>query len=290
RRRQQGGGTAVKTAAWILVPLLIIGAFIGVGYMFLSAPGGSTAATKVKIPELATQTVAAAKKTLTDLGLQVKIEEVFDDKLPKDTVIESDPIATTEVDKNSVVTLKVSKGVEKVEVPDVLNMTVEEATSALENKGFKVSVQTKVSSRPQGKVFQSDPAAGEKAAKDSTVRIYVPKEAVEVPGVANLTVEDATRMLKDAGFKTKVIKQPSDLPEGTVLSQAPEAGAKHNPGTTITLLVSNGQPVQPTEQPTTDYPDDQPTDDQEPEPDPEPTETDDGSIFDTPPGDGDLSS
>ncbi|MEV4093898.1 Stk1 family PASTA domain-containing Ser/Thr kinase [Streptosporangium saharense] len=282
RRRQQSGNTAIKTAAWILVPLLIIGAFIGVGYMFLSAPGGSSAAAKVKIPELATQTLAAAKKTLTDLGLQVKIEETFDDKLPKDTVIDTDPPAETEVDKNSVVTLKVSKGVEKVEVPDVLNMTVEEATSALEAKGFKVSVQTKVSTRPQGKVFQSDPAAGEKAAKDSTVRIYVPKEAVEVPGVVNLTVEDATRMLKDAGFKPKIVKQPSDLPEGTVLSQGPQAGTKLNPGTTITLVVSSGQPAQPTEQPT--YPDDQTNNPQQPEP--EPTETDDGSIFEPPSDEG----
>ncbi|MER7128958.1 Stk1 family PASTA domain-containing Ser/Thr kinase [Streptosporangium saharense] len=282
RRRQQSGNTAIKTAAWILVPLLIIGAFIGVGYMFLSAPGGSSAAAKVKVPELATQTLAAAKKTLTDLGLQVKIEETFDDKLPKDTVIDTDPPAETEVDKNSVVTLKVSKGVEKVEVPDVLNMTVEEATSALEAKGFKASVQTKVSTRPQGKVFQSDPAAGEKAAKDSTVRIYVPKEAVEVPGVVNLTVEDATRMLKDAGFKPKIVKQPSDLPEGTVLSQGPQAGTKLNPGTTITLVVSSGQPAQPTEQPT--YPDDQTNNPQQPEP--EPTETDDGSIFEPPPDEG----
>ncbi|MEV8634766.1 Stk1 family PASTA domain-containing Ser/Thr kinase [Streptosporangium sp. NPDC051023] len=283
RRQQSSGNTAVKTAAWILVPLLIIGAFIGVGYMFLSAPGGSSATGKVKIPTLATQTVQTASKTLTDLGLQVKVEEVFDEKLPKDTVIDTDPAADTEVAKNSVVTLKVSKGIEKVEVPNVLDMTVEEATSALEAKGFKVSVQTKVSSRPQGKVFQTDPEAGKKAAKESTVRIYVPKEAVEVPGVANLTVEDATRMLREAGFKVKVVKQESDLPEGTVLSQAPEPGAKLTPGTTITLIVSSGQAPQPTEQPT--YPTEQPTDDPQ-QPEPEPTETDDGSIFDTPPGDG----
>ena len=31
-----GGNTAVKTAAWIIIPLLVIGAFIGVGYLFLS--------------------------------------------------------------------------------------------------------------------------------------------------------------------------------------------------------------------------------------------------------------
>nr|BFE85071.1 hypothetical protein GCM10020093_076720 [Planobispora longispora] len=38
RRQQSGGGNAVKTAAWILIPLLVIGAFIGAGYMFLSSP------------------------------------------------------------------------------------------------------------------------------------------------------------------------------------------------------------------------------------------------------------
>ncbi|GAA3079256.1 Stk1 family PASTA domain-containing Ser/Thr kinase [Streptosporangium carneum] len=284
RRRQQGGGdnTAVKTAAWILVPLLIIGAFIGVGYMFLSSPSDNAGEGKVKIPALATQTLASAKKALSDLKLQAKVEEVFDDKLPKDTVIDTDPPADTEVAPNSVVTLKVSKGAEKIAVPDVLNMTVEEATAALEAKGFEVSVQSKISSLPQGKVFQTDPEAGKKAAKESTVRIYIPKEAVELPGVVNLTVGDATSTLKGAGFKVKVVKQESDLPEGTVLSQAPEAGAKLNPGTTITLVVSSGKAPEPTEQPS--YPEEQlPTETQQP--DPEPTETDDGPIFDTPPDD-----
>ena len=38
RRQQQSGNAAVKTAAWILIPLLVVGAFIGVGYLFLSSP------------------------------------------------------------------------------------------------------------------------------------------------------------------------------------------------------------------------------------------------------------
>ncbi|MEV7012985.1 Stk1 family PASTA domain-containing Ser/Thr kinase [Streptosporangium sp. NPDC051022] len=281
RRQQSGGNTAVKTAAWILVPLLIIGAFIGVGYMFLSSPGDTATGGKVKIPALATQSVGAATNALRDLGLKVKVVEEFDEKLPKDTVIDTDPPADTEVDKNTEVTLKVSKGVQKVEVPNVLNMSVEEATAALEAKEFQVSVQSKVSSRPQGKVFQTDPEAGKKAGKGSTVRIYIPKEAIEVPEVANLTIGDATRMLKEAGFKVKVVKQESDLPEGTVLSQGPQAGAKLMPGTTVTLVVSSGKAPEPTYQPT--FTPEEPTDTEQPEP--EPTETDDGSIFDNPPGD-----
>ncbi|WP_433370174.1 Stk1 family PASTA domain-containing Ser/Thr kinase [Streptosporangium sp. CA-115845] len=283
RRRQQSNNTAVKTAAWILIPLLVIGAFIGVGYMFLSSPGTSTASGKVKIPPLASQTMEAATKALTDLGLKVKTVQAFDEEIPKGSVIDTEPAADTEVDEKTEVTLKVSKGVEKVEVPSVLNMTAEDARQALEDAGFKVSLQSKPSSRKQGIVFETLPEPGKKANKGSTVRIYVPKEAVEVPSVANLTVGDAKNMLKEAGFKWKIVEQPSDLPKDTVLSQSPEAGGKYQPGTTITLIVSSGQPPQPTEQPT--YPSDEPTIPDEPTDD-TPTQPDDGTIFDESPPDG----
>ncbi|MEU9836043.1 Stk1 family PASTA domain-containing Ser/Thr kinase [Streptosporangium sp. NPDC048047] len=294
RRQQSNGNAAVKTAAWILVPLLIIGAFIGVGYKFLSSPGDTAKGTKVKIPALISQTEEAAGKTLTGMGLKVKVSEKYDDEMAKGTVIETDPAADTEVDKGTEVTLVVSKGTEKVAVPDVVNMTTEEATSALEEKGFKVSVLPQVSSGKEGVVFKTDPEAGKRAAKGGTVRIYVPKAAVDVPGVVNLTVQDAKRLLQQAGLKVKVVPQASELPKDTVLSQGPEAGAKVQPGTTITLVVSSGKAPQPTQQPTT--PSDEPTFN---EPQPDDTNTDGGNndgggqddgggdVFDNPPpGDG----
>ncbi|WP_406319722.1 Stk1 family PASTA domain-containing Ser/Thr kinase [Streptosporangium sp. NBC_01639] len=279
RRQQNSGNTAVKTAAWILVPLLVIGAFIGVGYMFLSSPGDTTAATKIKVPSLASQTVDAATKTLKDLGLTVKTVEKFDE-MRKGSVIETDPVGGTEVEKGAEVTLTVSKGQEKVEVPSVVGMTTEEAKAALEGVGLKASVQPIASGGPQGKVIKSDPEAGEKIAKERSVRIYIPKEAIEVPSVVGISVSDAKSMLKDSGFtKVKVIEESSDQPEGTVLSQTPEAGAKIQPGITITLVVSSGQAPEPTEQP---LPTDEPTITDEPQPDPEETED---PFFDDPPTD-----
>ncbi|MBB2908808.1 serine/threonine-protein kinase [Streptosporangium becharense] len=292
RRQQSGGGTAVKTAAWILVPLLIIGAFIGVGYMFLSSPGTPSGGGKVKIPPLASQTVDAATKTLEELGLKVKKVEAFDAEIPKNSVIDTEPAADTEVEKGSEVILKVSKGVEKIEVPNVVNMTTEEATKALEEAGFKVSVQSKVSAGKQGVVIETVPAAGRKANKDSTVRIYIPKEAAEVPPVVNLTVSDARNMLRSAGFKAKIVEQPSDLPKDTVISQSPEPGTKLQPGTTITLIVSSGQAPEPTEQPTyptenPDVPTEDPNipEDEGQQEEPPPLE-EDGGPFDESPFDG----
>ncbi|AWS47785.1 Stk1 family PASTA domain-containing Ser/Thr kinase [Streptosporangium sp. 'caverna'] len=283
RRQQQSGNAAVKTAAWILIPLLVVGAFIGVGYLFLSSPGDPVVSGKVTIPLLSSQTEKAATAALTGLGLKVKVVKEFDEELASGTVIETDPAADTEVEKDSEVILKVSKGLEKVEVPNVVNMTTEEATAALEDKGFKVSLQTKASSRKQGIVFETSPVAGKSVSKGSSVRIYVPMESVEIPNVVNITVDDAKKTLKEAGFKAKVVEQESDLPEGTVLSQSPEAGSKYQPGITVTLIVSSGAPPVPTEQPT--LPSDEPTFDDQPT-EPDPTETDDGQIFDPAPGDG----
>ncbi|MFC4062966.1 Stk1 family PASTA domain-containing Ser/Thr kinase [Planomonospora corallina] len=284
RRAQNGGNTALKTAAWIVIPLLIIGAFIGVGYMFLSSPGTPTGDTQVTIPTLTSQTAEAATKRLEDLKLKVETVEEFDDEQPAGAVIKTDPASGTKVAEGSTVKLHVSKGVEKVAVPDVVGRPQDEATQILQDAGFEVNVGTKASSRPQGTVLETDPAPGKKAAKGSSVRIYIPKEAVEVPGVVNLTVKDATAMLKEAGFKVKTVEQESDLPEGTVLSQAPEPGTRLQPGTTITIVVSSGQPPVPTESP--DYPTDQPTD--QPTGDTPtgdvPTEEED-PFFDEPPGD-----
>jgi beta-lactam-binding protein with PASTA domain/tRNA A-37 threonylcarbamoyl transferase component Bud32 len=269
RRRSGGGNNALKTAAWILVPLLIIGAFVGVGYYFLASGGGEAGGGTVTIPPVRTQTAEVATKTLTNLGLTVVPVEEFDSEVEKGTVIDTDPPANTQVEKGSEVKLIVSKGVKQVEVPDVLGKSIDEARAELEKAGFVPQIVTKVSSRPQGKVFASDPKPGEKADEGSTVRISVPKDQVEVPSVVGLTQDDASRALKGAGLKVNIQEQADNtVPRGTVITSSPPPGTKVNPGTTVTIVVSTGpqqapQPTQdptfPTDQPPPDQPTDEPT-------------------------------
>ncbi|GLW09795.1 serine/threonine-protein kinase PknB [Microtetraspora sp. NBRC 13810] len=260
RRAASGGSSAAKTAAWILVPLLIIGAFIGVGYGFLSS-GDTPAEQQVAVPSLASQEEEAATKALTDLGLQVVRVQEYSDEYDKGTVIDTDPPAGTQVDKQTKVTLKVSRGVEQVEVPSVVGQSAEDATSALKEAGFEVSLMTRPVGRTPDQVYQTDPKAGEKAPKGSTVRIFVPAERAALPEVAGLTSSDAEAALKDAGFKVRRDSQASDsVPADTVITMSPAAGTRLSPGTTVTIVVSTGPDTsQPTDQPT-DYPTDQPTD------------------------------
>nr|BFE85070.1 hypothetical protein GCM10020093_076710 [Planobispora longispora] len=109
------------------------------------------------IPDLVSQTEKSATDTLEGLNLKVKKTQEFSDEQPSGAVIETKPAAGTEVEKGSEVELVISKGVEKVKVPEVVNKTVEEAQAELEAAGLKASLQTKPSARKQGVVFETDP-------------------------------------------------------------------------------------------------------------------------------------
>ncbi|MEV1199833.1 Stk1 family PASTA domain-containing Ser/Thr kinase [Microbispora rosea] len=259
RRRSGGGNTALKTALWILIPLAVIGAMIGVGYAFLGS-GGSATADKIQVPLVTNQTKAAAEQALKAAGFKVTFgPEEFNSDVPKGAVVSTDPAGGEQIDPGATVTVVVSKGEEKVTVPDdLIGKTQEEAKAELEALELKVSIVPKASAKEQGKVFDTNPKPGEKVQKGALVRLYVPQEMTEVPSVVGLTLEDATRTLKGAGFKVKTSEQASDVvAPGNVIDQSPQAGTKLNPNTTITLTVSSGPSQQPpTDQPNTDLPTD----------------------------------
>jgi serine/threonine-protein kinase len=288
RRRGGGGNSALKTAAWILIPLLIIAAFLGIGYAVLGS-GGSSSDTMVTVPDLTNQTKEAAEQALKDRKLKFTYGPAkFDSEVPKNSVISTTPAGGTEVAPDSSVTIVLSKGEEKATIPeDLIGKTPQEAKAELEQMGLKASIMSKQSAKPQGQVFATDPKPGEKVSKDSLVTLYVPKELTEVPSVVGLTLGDAKSTLEGAGFKVRSVMQPSDtVPEANVIDQAPGGGTNQMPGTTITLTVSSGPSEDPTfPEPTDEAPTDQGPTDQGPT---DQGPTDDGGDLDLGDGAGDT--
>jgi beta-lactam-binding protein with PASTA domain len=131
----------------------------------------STGKEKVAIPRLSGYTYDDAKDLLEGdrYGLQVEKSEQ-DSSAPEDEVINSNPPEGTEVDKGSTVTLLVSKG--EVTVPDVVGLSVDDATNRLENAGFDV----KVNGPDDGTVTKQDPNDGDTAKKGSKVKITAEKK------------------------------------------------------------------------------------------------------------------
>lgn len=126
------------------------------------------------VPDVTGMTVADATTTLEAAGLRTgTTTEAFSDSVEDGRVISSDPAARASgYFYGDGVNLVVSKGPEKVTVPDVSGMSQAEATSTLRAAGLSVSVST-ILGGLFGTVHSTDPAAGTSVRKGSTVTLYV---------------------------------------------------------------------------------------------------------------------
>ena len=131
----------------------------------------SKGAEPIAVPDLAGKSQQEATRTLTGLGFKVATTSVFSDTVPQGTVVKNDPSSGT-APKGSTVTLTVSKGPDVVPVPDVVGKKPDEATKILETAGFSVVRKDAFFSKGR-KVYATDPSAGTKARRGSTVTIGV---------------------------------------------------------------------------------------------------------------------
>jgi beta-lactam-binding protein with PASTA domain len=129
---------------------------------------------KVEVPNVVGRTQAAASSLLTNAGFVPEVIQEASDTIPSGQVISQDPAATTQQNKGSVVTIKVSSGVAQVTVPSVAGGDLASASATLGAAGFKVtSSQQSSTTVSAGTVINTNPAAGTQMAKGSTVNIIV---------------------------------------------------------------------------------------------------------------------
>ena len=91
----------------------------------------------VKVTKLDGKTKDEARKELKDLGLEMEIEEVNSDDVEPGIVIEQDKQEGEEVLAGTKIKLKVSLGIEKVEVPDLTGLSEDEAKAKITEAKLK---------------------------------------------------------------------------------------------------------------------------------------------------------
>jgi beta-lactam-binding protein with PASTA domain/tRNA A-37 threonylcarbamoyl transferase component Bud32 len=201
----------------------------------------STGVPKTTVPDVVGMDYADAVDTLSDVNLDVRKREVFSKKR-EGRVLTQDPPSGEVVDEGTTVVLEVSKGLETVAVPDVLNQTEASARSELDAAGFAVEVIEAASdTTPEGFVSAQSPDPGTDAAKGSTVTITVSTgpSTVEVPNVVGQQSEAAEDDLQNVGFEVNVetVTVTDPTQDNVVQDQDPDAGSQAASGSTVTIFV-----------------------------------------------------
>jgi eukaryotic-like serine/threonine-protein kinase len=183
-----------------------------------------------------------AIQELDDLNLEWRKVEVFS-RRAVNRVVAQNPREGETVDEGTTVTLRVSKGVENVTVPDVLQQSEQSARDELVGAGFEVEVlEAPSNDTPEGLVSAQNPGPGEEAAKGSTVQITVstgPEQAT-VPDVVGEDENTARQILRDAGFTVRVEEVATDNPDedGQVVEQDPGGDTTADEGSSVTIFVA----------------------------------------------------
>jgi len=160
----------------------------------------------------------------------------FSDEQPADIIFGQNPVPGSKVSKSDTVNLYISKGeTPQSTVPDVLQMTEEEAIEELKAQGFEIiSVYYEESTEEKDLVFSQTPVAGTLYEKTQEVIIKI-SLGVKVPNVIDMTREEAELELSESGFEVEIL--PDEETYGKVISQTPEADEYLNYGSIVTIEI-----------------------------------------------------
>ncbi|GAA5114541.1 Stk1 family PASTA domain-containing Ser/Thr kinase [Haloechinothrix salitolerans] len=180
--------------------------------------------------------IAAIEKVQLTATHDPSIDE-YHESIPEGAVLGVAPSPGTPLAIGETVTYALSKGPPPTPVPTVAGKSRDEAFSILREAGFEPYDAGEEFSPDvaAGHVVRTDPGAGTTPDSEGVrVGVYV-SNAVEVPNLSFKTVDDARRILADAGLTAEIVRG-GDSPVGSrVFRQQPDGGERVEAGSAVRL-------------------------------------------------------
>ncbi|MFF8789069.1 Stk1 family PASTA domain-containing Ser/Thr kinase [Streptomyces sp. NPDC015125] len=241
--RRRGGGQKKSNTSTILLVLaavlVLVGAiFIGKAMFTGNNKGGTT-----PVPNLVGKTLKEAKAFGRNGSFKVaEGGSKACDNVKKGRVTEQDKKPGGEIEKNDTITVTLCTGAVKVTVPDVEDLSFDNAVDRLERKGFKnVKKVSQESERNPDTVLKQNPAGQSEATKSTVIVLTVAQEIQKqtVPSVTGQDFAAAQKQLQSLGFQVSKTEQevPDPNQVGKVLKQSPDGNTPAKQGSTVTLTV-----------------------------------------------------
>ncbi len=232
RRSRRGPATVV-------LAVLLVAALAGGAWWFGSARYTTT-------PGVLGVEQAAAEAELGKAGLEPALgDPAYSESVAAGLVLATDPEPGDRVLDGGTVTLVLSAGPERYEVPEVTGQTLDQAQDALlgTNLAFGKAIEKFSETVPEGVVIVSDPVAGTSLKPDAAVNLVVSRgrKPLNIKDFTGKSADRAEQVMEKRGLVVDRDREEySDtVPAGLVVSQSPTSGTLFR-GETVTVVVSKG--------------------------------------------------
>jgi eukaryotic-like serine/threonine-protein kinase len=210
--------------------------------------------TATDVPAVTGNQLGVAIALLEQNGFKVGDIDRVQREVAANTVLEQDPPAGgASLDcaflsffcSKPKVALTVSAGPGSAEVPGGLaGLSQGEAVERVEQAGFVAQVVKSNSDQVEaGLVIRSTPSGGSTATRGSTVVLTVSKgqKLAKVPILVGTQRSVAVQQIRGRGLSPSVEEEESAKPAGQVIRQSPSAGSELPRGSTVSIVVSQGE-------------------------------------------------
>jgi eukaryotic-like serine/threonine-protein kinase len=224
-----------------LVALIVLVLVAAAALWFFTAGPGA----RIPVPKVVGSTTLVAQETLARAHLDARVVAAFDESVKVGVVLAGDPPAGREVRQGSTVTLTVSQGPERHDVPQLVGLTQAQAEQQLTNSRLTVGAVSEAFSEtvPQGQVISTSPVASTSVKPATSVDLVISygRQPIQLQDWTGQPAGQAIAALSGAKLKVDASKQSwSDtVPKGSVISQSPATGTVFQ-GDPVTLVVSRG--------------------------------------------------
>jgi serine/threonine-protein kinase len=223
----------------LLVLALVLALLVGGGAYWLGWARYTTT------PGVLGMTQSEAEAKLEDAGFKVEFADpAYSETVPEGSVVETDPSPGSRVLDNGTVTVTVSLGKERYDLPRLKGKTEDEAQDALLelNLEYDESIPRYSEKVDEGLVIRTNPKAGTTLKPGAAVDLIISRgrKPLNVGDWVGKNAENAISVLEKRGLRVKVTEEHSDaVPEGDVISQDPTGGTLYK-NDEVSLTVSLG--------------------------------------------------
>ena len=229
-----------KLAIGLIVFVLFILSIFGTNLILRLTQPKETA-----IPNIVGISKEEAEKKITDNKLVIgEVKEEYNSEYEAGYVISQDPAyrENYNIKEGSKINYVVSLGIEEATVPRVVGKTEEEAIKLLEEAKLKYEIKEENSKKIEaGYVIEqeTDPDKTVNAGDTVVIHVSLGVKKITAPSVLGKSEKDATKELKNAGFKVIVTTQEDTSKDNdTVLKQSIDAGTEVEDESSITITVN----------------------------------------------------
>lgn len=214
-----------------------------------------TGGREVEVPDIRGKEVTHALEDLSRWGLNLKLlERRFDNHVLKDHIISQDPRPGIGVKKGKGIKVIISKGSQKVFVPEVKGRSLRSAGITLRQSGLRVGKVTRAYSDliEEDTIMAQSLEPEEEVNRNSEINLLVGlgpyPSYFYMPDLIGKSLEKASRIIETLRFQTSSItyEVDSELGEGVVLNQTPSFGFPVKEKSLVNLVISVKGQIRPT--------------------------------------------